>query len=154
MGPAAVHFTKPKSFPYIWHCHTLVPKILLHLSCFPNTVMLPSCLQSDLKTITKLAFLLKAYSLSIYSLHYWCSPYISWHSSMASLLFAQCYVSKNNSHLKKEEMGLEKNWIQTVPGCWRNLHPGWIRKMQVNLIIRQIPCSSVKLLALTACIPQ
>jgi len=28
---------------------------------------------------------------------------------MASLLFAQCYVSKNNSHLKKGEMGLEKN---------------------------------------------
>lgn len=28
---------------------------------------------------------------------------------MASLLFAQCYVSKNNTHLKKGEMGLEEN---------------------------------------------
>lgn len=28
---------------------------------------------------------------------------------MASLLFAQCYVSKNKSHLRKGEMGLEKN---------------------------------------------
>lgn len=28
---------------------------------------------------------------------------------MASLLFAQCYVSKNKGHLRKGEMGLEKN---------------------------------------------
>lgn len=68
VGPAPVHFTYPKSFPYIWHCHA--PRFFSTFLVFLIQLMLPSCLQSASKTITKLAFLLKAYSLSIYSLHY------------------------------------------------------------------------------------
>lgn len=71
--------------------------------------MLPSCLQSALKTITKLAFLLKlipwVYILYITDvLHAFLDIQVWLHFYLHSVMF-----QKNNSHLKKGEMGLEKN---------------------------------------------
>lgn len=96
--------------------------------------MLPSCLQSALKTITKLAFLLKlipwVYIPHITDvLHAFLDIQVWLHFYLHSVMFQKLTVIR-----KRRDGPGERLWIQTVPGCWRSLHPGWIRKVQANII--------------------
>lgn len=88
--------------------------------------MLPSCLQSALKTVTKLAFLLKF-------IPWVCILYITdvLHAFLDIQVwlrfYLQCHISKNNTHLEKKKKKLKKNlemgWEKN-PGPHKSLDAG------------------------------